>query len=146
MAMSVLLMAQPLPVFARLGKVLTLECQGIMQLSSAPCHRWYLNYVSPSQGTCPSHMSSLPASGTHSEFQRARRDRVAKLEKSSGALSSRTEHRKSGLFLPLLPDLFLFTNHEGNEKVLELQRFPFITSGCPSTKCLFSPLARTDHY
>ena len=38
--------------FYCLGRVLTQECQGIMQLSSAPCHRWYLNYASPSQGTC----------------------------------------------------------------------------------------------
>lgn len=40
------------PVFFCVGRVLTQECQGITQLSSAPCHRWYFNYASPSRGTC----------------------------------------------------------------------------------------------
>lgn len=87
------------PVFSCLGRVLTQECQSIMQLSSAPCHRWYLNYASPSQGTCLSLWVSLQAPGAK------RRGRVAELQ-----LGSTTDQKEWASLAPSSA-LLLITKH-----------------------------------
>lgn len=80
----------PAPVVSCLGRVLTQDYQDIMQLSSAPGHRWHLNYASSSQGAChsPISMSNLPASVSHFGTEACQEDRVVRWTQDSTAFHS----------------------------------------------------------